>query len=154
MRITPQSEAAVMEANLLPAGEYPFTVRVAQETISKVKPDGSGGNPMIALQLEVYDDDGKGRRVNDYLMESVAYKLRHFAYAVGLGSQYERGELHASDMQGLSGRCLIKIEPAREQYNARNGVKDYCKVDVASAAGTPAPAPVPAVAPSSDEPPF
>lgn len=151
MRITPQTESAVMEANLLPAGEYPFTIQVAQEKTSKVKPDGSGGNPMIAVQLEVYDTEGKGHKVNDYLMESVAYKLRHFAYAVGLGDRYEAGELDAAAMQGRSGRCLIRIEPAKGEFNARNSVKDYCKAESDS---PPQPARPSAPAASSDEPPF
>jgi hypothetical protein len=46
-----------------------------------------------------FDADGKGRKVNDYLMESVAYKLRHFAYAVGLGKSYEAGSLDAADIE-------------------------------------------------------
>ena len=154
MRITPQTESAVMEANLLPAGEYPFAVQVAQEKASKVKPDGTGGNPMIALQLEVYDAEGKGHKVNDYLMESVAYKLRHFAYAVGLGQRYESGELAAEEMQGLSGRCVLRTEPAKGEFNARNSVKDYCKPETGAAQVPTRPAAPAASAAPADEPPF
>ena len=149
MRITPQTESAVMDAGLLPAGQYSFTVQSAEEKTSKA------GHPMIVAKLEVYDGDGKARTITDYLMESVAYKLRHFAYAVGLGTRYEAGELGAAEMVGLSGRCVLRIEPAKDGFNAKNSVKDYCKPD-ADTASAPAPSrpSAPATAPSTDEPPF
>ena len=137
-----------MEAGLLPAGQYSFTIQNAEERTSKA------GHPMIVVKLEVCDADGKTRLITDYLMESVAYKLRHFAYAVGLGSRYESGEMGAAEMQGLSGRCMIRIEPAKDNFNAKNGVKDYCRPDAESAIQAPSRPAAPAPAASTDEPPF
>lgn len=121
MRISPQTEQQVMEAGLLPAGQYGFTINRAEEKIS------SKGNPMIALELEVYDVEGKSHGIKDWIMEAVPYKLRHFAYAVGLGNRYEAGDLNAQELQGLSGECIIKVEPAEGNYSAKNSVKDYVK---------------------------
>lgn len=152
MQFTPKTEHQLIEESLLPAGEYDFRVISAEDTTSK-----SSGKPMIALELEVFDENGKGRRVRDYLMESMGFKLRHFAFATGLGGAYESGDMGAAQMPERFGKLVLKVEDGKNGYAPRNGVKDYVVPEADAAASTAAAkAPVkPATAALSDQdPPF
>ena len=127
MKFQPKSEEEV--SNLIPKGEYPFEVLSAEEKTSK------SGNDMIALKIGVaYNDATRG--VFDYLvdLESMAYKTRHFADSVGLLADYEKGSLDADKLPGLTGKCRIDIQPAKDGYDAKNVVKDYVKGSGAVAA--------------------
>ena len=53
-----------------------------------------------------------------------AYKVRHFAFAVGMGAEYERGELSAENLRGCTGRCKIGVQK-QEGYSDKNNVADY-----------------------------
>lgn len=123
MRFEPKTEKEVAEAGLLPKGEYDFEVASAEDERSKA------GNDMLALILNVYDTDGQCHRVRDWLVstDGGAYKVRHFAYGVGLGADYEKGVLTAELVTGCTGRCklLIKKDPKGE-YPDKNAVGDYC----------------------------
>jgi len=131
MRFEPKSEQEVAEAGLAPAGKYAFEVLEAVEKTSKA------GNDMIALKIGI-EYEGSTRGVFDYLVagEKTAYKVRHFADAVGMIAEYERGALNADDLVGLTGECHIVVQPAKDGYDAKNSVKDYVK----RAAGSVAPA--------------
>jgi hypothetical protein len=149
MRFNPLSDSALEEANLLPAGEYSFTITSASEKVS------SKGNDMLVIELEVYDTNGKARKVTDYLVEAMQFKLKHFASAVGVLRSYDAGTLAAAELGGLSGRCTIQIEPAKGEFKAKNSVKDYIKRKVESADKTaPTTAPVaarPSVRPITED---
>lgn len=120
MTFSPKSEKEVAEGALAPAGEYDFDILEAEDTISK-----KSGNPMIKVNIGLYIDGAVKNRVFDYLLPAMEAKLRHFCDTVGLLSQYEAGTLEAADCIGRSGRVKIVIEPATEQYPAKNVVKDY-----------------------------
>lgn len=122
MKFDPKTEEEVTQGGLLPKGEYDFEVKNAEEGQSKA------GNDMISLTLHVYNSEGGYHRVLDWLVstDGGAYKVRHFAYAVGLGTQYERGELCAEDLEGVTGRCKIVIQKSKDpQYQDKNSVADY-----------------------------
>jgi Protein of unknown function (DUF669) len=120
VKFTPKTDEELATENLLQPGDYDFEVSDAEETISKA------GNSMIKMKVKVFDDLGSYRVVFDYLMESVAYKLKHAAKAVGLGDAYERGELEAYDFINRSGRCKINIQKDKSgQYPDKNGITDY-----------------------------
>lgn len=120
MQFTPKSEKEVNAHDLLPAGTYPFRVISAEEKTSK------SGNEMIALKLGVFHGE-REQWVFDYLLESVAFKLRHFCAATGLMEKYEAGQIHACDLDAREGFVQIKIEPAKGDFQAKNVVKDYGK---------------------------
>jgi hypothetical protein len=122
MDFTPKTEEEISEAGLLPKGEYPFEVIKAEDKKSK------NGNAMIELSLCVFQPDGETRKVVDYLLSKVAYKLRHFCDSVGLLPQYQGGTLQAEDCVGRTGNCKIEIKPA-DSYPAKNEVKDYITRD-------------------------
>ena len=148
MQFQSKTEKQIQEESLIPAGEYDFTVREAVEKKSKA------GNDMIQVDMDIFVD-GKERPLKDYLMESMAFKLRHFCFSIGLGGKYEAGTLSAVDCQGKSGKVKI-IQKANGDYGLQNSVKDYV---VFEAGSDPAPVPraqksvVPARADDS-EPPF
>lgn len=121
MRVTPISEAEAADAGLWKRGLYDFEVLKADERISK------NGNDMIEVNLKLYDPEGRSFRLFDYLVssEGMAYKVRHFASATGLLTQYEKGELRAVDCVGKTGRCQVTIQKAKDGYPAKNVVQDY-----------------------------
>ncbi len=125
MQFTPRStqdleleEKKREEALLLPRGDYDFEVTEAIEKTSK------SGNPMIQVRLKVFHEDSF-RFVTDYLMEKMAFKLRHFAESVGLLDEYNAGNFNASDLVGASGVVKLEIEPAKGDFSAKNAAKDY-----------------------------
>ncbi|HUN00384.1 MAG TPA: hypothetical protein PLI96_07870 [Halothiobacillus sp.] len=122
MKFTPKSQAELDKESAaraaLPAGEYDFDVADAVDDVSKA------GNDMITITLKVYDADSSYRKVKDWLLESVAYKLRHAAETCGLGHKYEDGEIEAGDFLGRSGRVKLKVEKSAG-YPDKNVVADY-----------------------------
>ena len=91
MRVTPISakEADAQGSSILPPGDYDFKVYEASDDVS------SSGNEQIKLTLHVFNPAGAHRTVFDYLVntQKAAWKLRHFAEATGLASQYEVWEM-------------------------------------------------------------
>ncbi len=123
MQFKPKTEAELAIENLFPPGEYDFEVITAVDTVSKEKPDGSGGRPMMKVELNVFNG-GSTRRVTDYLLESMAFKLIHFSKSIGLSNDYETGTLDPAKCVGRAGRVILKIEE-KGDYPAKNVVKDY-----------------------------
>lgn len=120
MNFAPKSDADLSTGNLLPKGEYDFEIVSAIDKVSKQN------NEMIELKVLVYIDGTPARQIFDYLMESVAYKLKHFCYATGLNKKYDEGTLQAFDCNGVSGRCKIIIkEDKAGAYPPKNSIADY-----------------------------
>jgi len=120
MRFTPKTEKEIAESNLLPEGEYPFEISSGADKISK------SGNEMIELWVRVYKPDGSFNQVADYLLESIAYKLRHAAEACGLLDKYEAGTILGTDFIGKTGMLKLGITKDKNgQYPDKNGIKDY-----------------------------
>lgn len=99
-------------------GVYDFDVTSASDETSK------NGNEMIAVVLKVYDQDGETRTVRDWLLEAMAYKLRHACETVGLDHEYEAGTVSAADFEGRSGKVKLKIEKS-SGFPDKNVVADY-----------------------------
>jgi hypothetical protein len=163
MKFSPRSAEEIALDSLLPEGVYPFEVLDAIDTLSKA------GNEMLKLKLVVFGD-GSSPHVYDYLLEKLAYKLRHFAETTGLLAEYEAGELTAQHCVNKEGYCKLAIE-RQDGYEPRNTVKDYMVKEKAAAndplAAVPAaaqpaprqrprpqPAPQPAAAGFDDDVPF
>ncbi len=119
MNYEPKTEQQAQEEGLMPAGVYDFEVLNADDGVSQK------GNDMITVKLGVINADGQERKVTDYLLEAMALKLRHFAYATGCGTIYESGSLTAEDIRGRTGKCKLIIQPAKDGYPAKNTVADY-----------------------------
>ncbi len=153
MKFSPKTEEDIKREGLLPEGVYDFEVTKSEDKVS------ASGNEMIAVHLKVFGPNGE-RNVRDWLMEKMAYKLRHFCSTTGLLPKYEAGTLCAEDCVGRSGKVKIAIKND-EQYGPQNAVKDYSPAasatEPAMVKAAPAPAPrLPAgnAAPGVDEIPF
>ncbi len=127
MQFQAKSEEQLKAELVMPEGEYDFEVIEAVDAVSKK------GNDMITVKLKVYAPDGGFRTVTDYLMEKMAWKLRHFCETAGLMDRYEAGNLTAQNCEGRSGRVLLQVEPERKSedgsktYPPKNSVGDYAK---------------------------
>ena len=119
MRVTPKTENEVRDSGLWPVGEYDF------EIVSSIEKLSQSGNEMIELKVKIFDEDGKSITLFDYLLESVAYKLRHCSSACGVIDKYESGELSGSDFLGKTGRLKLRIQPEKNGYPAKNSISDY-----------------------------
>lgn len=127
MKIKPQTEEEVSQGNweLLPDGEYPFTVLESGEIASKS--EKNKGKMMFAVKLNVHAKDSD-RHVYDYFADWFSeWKLRHFAATTGQLAAYEAGDLNGDQnaFAGKVGYVKIATEPARGNYAAKNVVKDY-----------------------------
>jgi hypothetical protein len=115
MRFQPKQEHELRD--VLPKGIYTAEVFDAQDTKSKA------GNDMIKLNLRVYHNDGKVL-LNDYLIEDLAYKIRHFCVAAGILDVYERGELSAADCKNHTIQVRLTVKKS-EEYGDQNNIADY-----------------------------
>ena len=119
MKFTPKTKEELDAADLMPKGEYDAEILSAEETKSK-----SSGKPMFKVKLGVYDAGGRQQWVFDYIVFDT-YKLPSIAKACGLAARYEAGELTAEELEGQDVRVKIGIEPASEEFPAKNKVADY-----------------------------
>lgn len=155
MKYTPKSEAELekekqdaLNASLLPNGEYDFEVLQTSDKAS------SSGAEMITLKLNIFDNEGNGRIIFDYLTEAMGWKIRHAADACGLLATYEAGSLSAASFEFATGKVKIKTQKGNKEYpNPKNVVEDYVKRgDGMPVAHVPAQAPAAIL--NSDEIPF
>lgn len=122
MQFTPRSEEECQQAGLLAAGNYGFEVAEA------VNKRSANGNDMIELKVLVFpnDPDSAPRVTFDYLLEKMAFKLRHFCQHTGLIDQYQQGILTAQDCAGRTGFCSIGIQEDKSgRYGPKNFIRDY-----------------------------
>lgn len=121
MKFQPKTEKQIAEEGLLPAGVYGFEVMEAKDAVSK------SSNDMIVLKLRLFDKEGNScGAVTDYLLETIAYKLRHAAVACGLQGSYEAGSLVSSEFIGKTGEVKIRITKDKNgQFSDQNTVADY-----------------------------
>ena len=124
MRFTPKAEEELNTFKLLPEGMYPFRVIKSEDMLS------NNGNDMIKITLLIFHGEGKTITIYDYLLEKLAYKLRHFCESVGILEKYQLGILEAHDCESREGYVHIKIEKGKEKpeggnYPDKNVVKDY-----------------------------
>ena len=117
MKFQPKTAEEIAVANLIPDGEYDFSVIDAENTQSK------NGNDMIRLKLCVYSGD-KEIHILDYLLPTFERKLRRACEAVGILEQYNKGLLDAEDFKGRNGKAKICIKK-QDDYDPKNEVKDY-----------------------------
>lgn len=129
MKFTPKSEKEIAEASLWPAGEYAF------EIVNAVEKQSKSGNDMIELIINVFNSEGSFKIVKDYLLESMAFKLRHAADGCGILDKYDAGEITANDFIGKVGYLKLKIDKNKDpQYADKNAVQDYVVKNINDAA--------------------
>ena len=146
MQVTPKSEEQIEKESVFavwPEGIYNFEVVSASETVSK------GGNEMIVLSMNIFNSQGESKAIKDYLLDAMAYKIRHACEACDLLSHYENGSIIAFDFEGKRGDLKLSIEKGKlkddgsgDKHPDKNSVKDYVKPTGAKAVTARASAPV------------
>jgi|ERR1044071_770516 hypothetical protein len=126
MKFQPKTEEELQHMGLIDAGVYPFQVMEAVDKKSK------SGNDMIEIKIKIWDSEGRERQCFDYLLESMAFKLRHFCETTGLIDKYNLGQIQSSDCIGKSGNVELIIQQGKQKpeggyYPDKNSVKDYIK---------------------------
>ena|ERR1700760_544354 len=108
---------------LLPKGEYDFKVGKAEETFSK-----NSGAEMLKLKLSVFHGD-RTVTLFDYILftEKHMPKLYSFCQSIGIEDKYHSGSVTPFDVEGRSGKVIIKIDDKDEQYEPKNAVARYKK---------------------------
>lgn len=119
MKFTVKTEKDIQEANLFPAGTYPFEVIAAYDAVSKA------GADMIKLKNIVYLPDGEQRIVFDYLLDALPHKIRHLCEVGQIMTKYDSGSLEAGDLIGIKGNAKIVIAKGKNGYADSNSVSDY-----------------------------
>lgn len=120
MKFKPKSEEEINAEGLWPMGFYPFEILEGSDEVS------GSGNDMIKLKVQLFNQDGDNIIVFDYLLEKLAYKLRHCAEVCGLLDKYQSGELHGDDFIGKSGSAKVGIQKDKQgQYPDKNTISDY-----------------------------
>ncbi len=167
MKFTPKSDEQIAKEEagrmLWEKGVYSYEiierVTFGTNTIETTDKKSAAGNDMLVLVVKIFNDDGRESVVIDYITEAVSFKLKHLAYANGLGSQYDGGELHARDFIGKCGKAKIGVSKGKKKddgsgnYPDKNSIADYLVEGESDALGFPPPG-HPVNAPIDDTIPF
>lgn len=129
MQIKPKTEQEIQEEGLFKAGVYPFEVVKAEDKQSKA------GNEMIELNLRVFGAGDQTTFVRDFLLESMAHKLRHAVVKMLGEDVYNSGSFSAADFKGREGWVKIGIEKGKDAFPDKNRVIDYVDEPQPEAAG-------------------
>lgn len=143
MKITPKTEAEI-EAEAAKRGAWAPGVYDA-EIMTAIEGVSAKGNDMITLTLTVYHpDDGAQRQMKDWLVDAMAFKVRHCCEAAGLLADYEAGDLDAWKLEGKPVKAKLGTETYRTddgRSGTRNKVVDYVPDRTNAPPRTPARAP-------------
>jgi len=127
MKHEPMTESQIEALGLLQPGIYDFTIAEAEEQKSKK------GNDMFKLILHVFEENGKPRKIYDWVMPSFPKKYKHLHDALGILDIYAKGETTTDDLKGKSGKLSLGIGEPRTDNNGiervNNTVIDYVKKD-------------------------
>lgn len=122
MNFAPKTEKQLTEENLIKPGIYAFDV------ISAAQKSSRAGNDMIEIELRIFLEDGSSRKLKDYLLAALGFKLYHFCTLNGLSTQYTEGTVTAEDCIGRAGYVKISIRADKSgAYPDQNSVSDYVR---------------------------
>ena len=113
---TPKTDEDLQKESLLTDGEYDFKVLEAEQKTSK------SGNPMLAVKLDIMTENGSSH-IYDYIVPSSNFgerKLKAFARAIGLETEYTNGTLTGELAVGKFGKVAIGMQEASGGYDAKN----------------------------------
>ncbi len=112
---------------ILSAGEYNFEVAAAEDTISKFNDE----EEQIQLSLRIFHDGGVVF-LNQWLSPSKTWKIKQFAFSVGLVDRFESGTLTAADCLDKAGK--LKLGQYEDKSGTtRNSVFKYLESETSTA---------------------
>lgn len=119
------------------AGEYDAVLVKVEDSVSKRKPDGSGGNPMQVWTFRAYHPDGREQLVTEYVVVPAAtFKIKQLAGALGRGPDFTTGQFQAEDHINANVILVLTVEQ-QEGYDDKNRVAKYLPAGGTSPARTP-----------------
>ncbi len=118
--VAPEDLKKTLVRQLLSEGEGEFVVIKAEDADVNGYPlKSKAGSFMLKLTLKVKDSKNLTSLIDDYLVASVAFKIKEFADAVGLPGMYNASAtIETAKLVGLKGACIIR----NETYTGRDGV--------------------------------
>lgn len=119
MRVTPKTDEEL--SNVWNAGWYPATIENAVEATS------SKGAEMLVVTVRSYDNDsGRSKEIKDYIVDAVAYKVKHICEACGVLSDYERGVVDPQKLVSVNVEVKLGISQDKTgQFPDKNQITDY-----------------------------
>ena len=112
---------------ILKDGEYDFEVATAEDTVSKF----NEGEEQIQLNLRIFHDGGVVF-LNQWLSPSKTWKIKQFAFSVGLVDRFDAGTLTAADCLDKAGK--LKIGHYEDKSGTtRNSVFKYLESETSTA---------------------
>jgi hypothetical protein len=125
-------------------GDYQGTLIKVEDKTSKVKSDGSGGNPMQVWTFRAYHDDGREQLISDYVvLPSATFKIKQLALALNKKSDFEAGTFQADDYINADVKLYLVVDK-QDGFDDKNKVKKVKSVRDDASVGSSAPAPTPA----------
>lgn len=96
----------------LEPGDYPAIVSKVEDTHSKVKEDGTGGNPMRVVEFEVFAGD-VATKLREFFVQGQAVAVRRMkslAEALGASKDFEAGTFDAANHLQESLVLTLKVD--------------------------------------------
>lgn len=130
-----EEEAMRERFQLLEDGEYNAVITRAEARIST-----NSGNPMIEVDLDVYDKNGRSHIVRDFLVftRSMTWKVIHCTNAIGLQKEFESKQLKPEMLLNKNVRVMVSVQtggliptdklkgkPEGSKYPDKNVIQDY-----------------------------
>lgn len=94
------------------------------EVVRALDERSKAGSDMVHLTLKVFYNEG-WRLVDDYLLDAMPAKLRHFCERPALSAKYAAGAVTANDCLAITGKVRIGVEDKQDGYLPKNKVQDY-----------------------------
>lgn len=105
MQFSPKSQEELEKENAyLQPGNATFKVINAIDGIS------SKGDPMITLELHLWDEKGKEGVLKDWLPSTFQYKIFKFCNSINRIALYQSGDLNPFALINATGKCTLKLK--------------------------------------------
>lgn len=132
MNFTPKTDKEIAADALWSAGNYRFEIldraMLGNREIETGDTVSKNGDDMILLVVKVFNGDGRGRVVPDYLVARSPKKLRQAAIACGLLAEYDAGSIDGEAFIGKTGMLKLTVEKDKTgQYPDKNAVAAYLR---------------------------
>jgi hypothetical protein len=120
--------------------EYQGVLQKVEDTTSKIKPDGTGGNPMQVWTVDVYNAEGAKRTIKDYVViPGATFKIKQLAKALGKEAEFKANKFQADDHIGASFLVTLNIEDD-DTFGEQNKLGKYLAPRKVAAGGADLPA--------------
>lgn len=127
-----------------PEGKYDAVIVSVEEKTAK-----TSGNPMLVIGVEIYNKEGKTRKVTDRIViPSATWKLKQIATAMGKLSEFNEETWDPFSMKDRRFSVMVTVKKSEDpNYNDDNAIVKYMQAEVIGGK----PAKLPPASPISDK---